>query len=574
MSARAMSVTDLGFRPIARSSSEPEQLLERIERVSVAFHLDPLRPQIAACRGILRDQGVVNVAVVGRFKAGKSSLLNFIAGRAVLPVDVLPATAVVTTLSYGPVERAGLRYLDGRNQEIPLERLPEFVTEQGNPGNARLLAMVDVELPSLAAYQGIRFVDTPGLGSAHRHNTRTAREWLPEIGAALVATSIDQPLSEDDLTLLDELERFTPETIVVLTKIDLAQDVQLERVTAFVKEELVRRLGREPRVLPFSVRPGFDSEQESVRTYLRRYVAGRHEERAREILVHKLMMLAADARDYLGVALAAAEAGGRARTDLEARLEGERRELEQVRREIRLLAGDYKARAREASQRGFMSLASDLTARVVADFDLRSPEWRGNLAKTSAAYSHWVAEALAHELGAVSPRGEEYLAEVVTQAGAGMLRVVRAFQDRLSLNIERALQISFGGARFEVAPLELGHPDVRVDRAFDVPLDLMWFLVPMPVFRGLIYRRLRGQLAWEVEKNLSRLAVDWADAVATMVADLAEQARSFIAEEIATLDELIAHSPDERPRVEETLRELQRIEVALRGGDGECEAAR
>ena len=574
MSVRAASVTDPEFRPIPRSPVEPEQLLDRIERVSVAFHLDPLRPQIAACRGILRDRGVVNVAVVGRFKAGKSSLLNFIAGRAVLPVDVLPATAVVTTLSYGPVEQAELRYLDGRIQEIPLERLAEFVTEQGNPGNVRQLAMVDVEVPSLAAYQGIRFVDTPGLGSLHRHNTRTAREWLPEIGAALVATSIDQPLSEDDLTLLDELERFTPETIVVLTKIDLAQDGQLERVTAFVKEQLVRRLGREPRVLPFSVRPGFDSAQESVRTYLRQHVAGRHEERAREILVHKLRMLAADARDYLGVALAAAEAGGRARTDLEALLEEERRELEQVRREIRLLAGDYEARAREASRRGFMTLAPDLTARVVADFDLRSREWRGNLAKTSAAYGHWVVEVLARELGVVSPQGEEYLADVVAQAEAGMLRVVRAFQDRLSLNIERALQISFAGARFEVAPPQRSHPDVRVDRAFDVPLDLIWFLVPMPVFRGLIYRRLRGQLAWEVEKNLSRLAVDWADAVATMVADLAEQARSFIAEEIATLDELIAHSPDERPRVEETLRELQLIEVALRGGDGECEAAR
>lgn len=574
MNERAVSVADLRFRPIPRSTVEPEQLLDRIERASAAFHLDPLQPQIAACRGILRDRGVVNMAVVGRFKAGKSSLLNFIAGRAVLPVDVLPATAVVTTLSHGPVEQARLRYLDGRSQEIPLRRLAEFVTEQGNPGNARQLAMVDVELPSLVAYQGIRFVDTPGLGSVHRHNTRTAREWLPEIGVALVATSIDQPLSEDDLTLLDELERFTPETIVVLTKIDLAQDGQLERVTAFVKEQLVRRLGREPRVLPFSVRLGFDSVQESVRRYLQQHVAGRHGERAREILLHKLRMLAADARDYLGVALAAAEAGERAQTDLEALLEEERRELEQVRREIRSLAGHHEVRAREASRRGFMALAPDLTARVVADFDLRSREWRGNLAKTSAAYGHWVAEVLAQELGVVSPQGEEYLAEVATQAEAGMLRVVRAFQDRLSLNIERALQISFGGARFEVAQPQLSYPDVRVDWAFDVPLDLIWFLVPMPVFRGLIYRRLRGQLAWEVEKNLSRLAVDWADAVATMVTDLAEQARSFIEQGLATLDELIAHSPDKRARVEEALRELELIEAALRGGDADGGAAR
>ncbi|MCL4368221.1 MAG: dynamin family protein [Actinobacteria bacterium] len=574
MNERTVSVADLGLWPIPRSTLEPEGLLNRLERVSAAFHLDSLRPQIAACRGILRDQGVVNVAVVGRFKAGKSSLLNFIAGRAVLPVDVLPATAVITTLNYGPVERARLRFLDGRSEEIPLERLAEFVTERGNPGNARQLAVADVELPSLAAYQGIRFVDTPGLGSAHVHNTRTAREWLPEIGAALVATGIDQPLSEDDLTLLVELERFTPETIVVLTKIDLAQNGQLERVTAFVREQLVQRLGREPRVLPFSVRPGFDSAQELVRKYLRQHVAGRHEERAREILVHKLRMLASDARDYLSVAHAAAEAGEKAQTDLEVLLNEERRDLDQVRREVRLLAGDYEARAREASRRGFVTLGPDLTARVVANFDERSREWRGNLAKTSAAYSQWVAEVLAQELGAASPQGEEFLGELVTQAEAGFVRVVRAFQDRLTLHIERALETSFGGVRFEVTLPQLSHPDVRVDRAFDVPLDLLWFLVPMPIFRRLIYRRLRGQLAWEVEKNLARLAVGWADAMVVTVADVAEQARLFIEQELATLDELLAHSVDKRPQVEEALRELQLIDTSLRGDNGESAAAR
>jgi hypothetical protein len=216
-----------------------------------------------------------------------------------------------------------------------------------------------------------------------------------------------------------------------------------------------------------------------------------------------------------------------------------------------------------------MAFAPELTERVVTDFDLRAPGWRGNLAKTSAAYSEWVAEVLARELGAVSPQGEELLADFVTQAEAGFLRLVGGFQDRLSENVERALRISFAGARFEATLPEVSHPDVRVDRPFDVPLELIWFLVPMPLFRRLIYRRLRGQLAWEMEKNLARLAVDWGEAMAGTVADMAEQARSFIEEELGTLEGLTARSVEERPRVEDALHELELIERILANGHGD-----
>ena len=95
-----------------------------------------------------------------------------------------PATAVVTRITYGARDRAVVRYLDGSSEEIPLERLTEFVTERQNPDNVKNVNEVDVDLASLEPYRGIRFVDTPGLGSVFAHNTRTSLEWLPEVGAA------------------------------------------------------------------------------------------------------------------------------------------------------------------------------------------------------------------------------------------------------------------------------------------------------------------------------------------------------------------------------------------------------
>ena len=88
-------------------------LLDQLTTLAVELKLDALRPQIAACRHQLQGDGGVEVAVFGRFKAGKSSFLNHLAGREVLPVGVVPLTAVITRLRFGPAERAEVRFQNG-----------------------------------------------------------------------------------------------------------------------------------------------------------------------------------------------------------------------------------------------------------------------------------------------------------------------------------------------------------------------------------------------------------------------------------------------------------------------------
>ncbi len=183
------------------------------------YELVPLLRPVEAARGALNDPALLTVAVVGRFKAGKSSFLNHLIGRPLLPADVLPATAVVTHLRYGAADRALVRYLDGRCSPVKLDAVADFVTERLNPDNAKGVGAVELELDSLAPYEGLRLVDTPGLGSVFTHNTRTSMDWLPEVGVALVAMSVDPPLGEGDLRLLADVAAFTPELVVLLTKV-------------------------------------------------------------------------------------------------------------------------------------------------------------------------------------------------------------------------------------------------------------------------------------------------------------------------------------------------------------------
>jgi hypothetical protein len=119
---------------------DPKSLLHRISALAEDFKFANLRPQIAACRELLHRGDGIDVAVFGRFKAGKSSFLNHLTGQAVLPIGVVPLTAVITRLRYGPGERTEVRFLDGRVETVPVSDIGLFVGENENPENRKQVA--------------------------------------------------------------------------------------------------------------------------------------------------------------------------------------------------------------------------------------------------------------------------------------------------------------------------------------------------------------------------------------------------------------------------------------------------
>ncbi|HTV75879.1 MAG TPA: dynamin family protein, partial [Candidatus Baltobacteraceae bacterium] len=219
--------------------NQVDGILDRVSCLAGELKLANLQPQIAACRKQFNGGSHgIDVAVFGRFKAGKSSFLNHLTGRDVLPIGVVPLTAVITRLRSGPAEKVTVRFLNGGTQTIPLDEINLYVGENKNPSNQKQVASVEVELPALKLLEPLEFVDTPGLGSAFTHNTETTFQWLPYVGAALVAVSCDAPLSERDLVLLEELRRHTPKIVLLLTKADLLTEPQRAEVLSFVQNQL------------------------------------------------------------------------------------------------------------------------------------------------------------------------------------------------------------------------------------------------------------------------------------------------------------------------------------------------
>ncbi len=540
--------------------------IECLERICAEFRIDSLRPRLSAVADSLRDRGVVDVAVLGQFKSGKSSFLNALIGRDVMPVDVLPATAVITRIIHGPKDRVLVRRLSGAADEVSVDRLADFVTERLNPGNEKGVALVDVELAALAPYHGVRFVDTPGLGSAFPHNTKVALDWLPRVGGALLAVSVSHPLSDQDVALLRDVCRHTPEAAILLTKVDLVSEGQRDAVVEFLHRQVVRHTGRELPILPCSVLPGFGSLRDRVRDHLVRRIVARREEARDAIVAHKLRGLAAGCREYLLLARKAAEAADRARSDLKTVLLREEGEIGAVAAEIGLFVRDLSSRVRTDAGERFHAYHGDVAARLRADLEKRMPRWTGNLARTTSDYREWLETAMVEEMSRLSEHGEAHLAAFLVKARSSLHRAVRAFQERLAKEIEKALGIAFAGAHFDAAIAPPERPDVRVGKTFDSHVDLLWFLVPMALFRPVIRRHFLKRVSWEAEKNLSRLSGQWADAVNASIDAIARQAVDFIRDEIATVTRLVSEAGDRRAEIAAALAALADVEAGP-GGD-------
>src|SRR6266700_2278545 len=108
-----MSSIDPKTAPVAQLQQALDLGSEIVER----YGFSSLRALFASCRSALAQEDIT-VAIVGRFKAGKSSFINHFVGRSILPVGVVPVTTVATEIHYGSKERAEIRFQDGRVEEV------------------------------------------------------------------------------------------------------------------------------------------------------------------------------------------------------------------------------------------------------------------------------------------------------------------------------------------------------------------------------------------------------------------------------------------------------------------------
>ncbi len=207
------------------------------------------------------SSNVFNLVILGQFKRGKTTLINALLGAEILPTGVVPLTSIPTIIEHGEALRIKVFFEDGRVKEIRPENLHLYVTEKGNPRNEKNVREVIITYPSGYLKDGVRLIDTPGVGSVYQHNTDVAYMYLPRSDAAIFMLSVDQPVSQSETEFLRDVREYADRIFFLLNKIDYVRDRhELNESIDFTKRTLMECMGSDIRLFPVSARLGLEGK--------------------------------------------------------------------------------------------------------------------------------------------------------------------------------------------------------------------------------------------------------------------------------------------------------------------------
>ena len=171
----------------------------------------------------------LRVAIAGKVKAGKSTLLNALVGEELAPTDAGECTKIVTWYRDGVTYRVLLHPKTGEPRQIPFARDAAAIEVDLGSTDAAAVERLVVDWPTSALKQ-LTLIDTPGIGSLSTDvSARTTSFLAPDedrVTAADAVLYLMKHLHSTDMDFLasfhdEEVSQATPvNAIAVLSRAD------------------------------------------------------------------------------------------------------------------------------------------------------------------------------------------------------------------------------------------------------------------------------------------------------------------------------------------------------------------
>ncbi|GMT45526.1 MAG: hypothetical protein IEMM0006_1358 [bacterium] len=526
-------------------------LLETIQTIAQKQDFQGILREASDLTQFTQSSQWLDVVILGQFKAGKSSLINSFLSRNVLPVGVLPVTAIITRLVYAPQERTVITRQDGSKFDISLDELSAYVTEKENPENKKEVYLVDIELPQLKNFEKLRLIDTPGLGSAFRHNTAVTENWFNKIGAAFVVISAAQPLSENDQEVIKTAAEQSPEVYLVLSKTDLLSKAEVDEVMDFLNVKTREAVGRDFRIFPYTIKDAAGKFRKQIQTTVLDNLSRHLAETQKNIYSHKLVHLRSLTQSYLEIRLNLASKKDSERTALKNKILDEQLKLNFIQKELSYIGQSYENSTRTELEKELLdNHLRPLQGFLEKEFNSGYDRWNGSLYKISRNYEKWLKENMAKALDSVEKQEHVFANELLANAQEHFNNYTTHFRERLNHRIMEVLHVQLPEEDFQVKVESLEKPDIVTSWAFESHIDLLWFLIPMKLFRNTFRKYFANQLPDETEKNLRRLVSILTKNINTAIKKSHGEALHYITSKLESIEHLLAgqHSGEEEIR--------------------------
>src|SRR5579863_4787260 len=178
------SLADMMMRGVEKAEAEADGSIQGLAEVAASLDMRETQARLSDTASQLRSD-TFNLMVMGRFKNGKSTLLNALLGGTTASVDLggqlgpmvvddLPATATLTGVIYAEKPYIKVWDFDGTCEEWPLDRyLRDSTLDVDQLENVRRFQHVrefEMGFPARLCQAGVTIYDSPGLDE---HDDRT-----------------------------------------------------------------------------------------------------------------------------------------------------------------------------------------------------------------------------------------------------------------------------------------------------------------------------------------------------------------------------------------------------------------
>ena len=182
----------------------------------------------------IRAKEPMKVAVTGQFSSGKSTFLNALIAKEILPTGITPVTSKVNFIKYGDEYKLEIHFNDGRVEFHPVENLQNFTDQRSSIEDIKYLTLY-IPYDTL---KDITFVDTPGLNSQSIQDTKTTLNVLKDVDGIIWLTLMDNAgkLSEEK-ALNQLLKNSNIKSLCVLNQKDRFDEKDINKTINYIQEK-------------------------------------------------------------------------------------------------------------------------------------------------------------------------------------------------------------------------------------------------------------------------------------------------------------------------------------------------
>ena len=196
----------------------------------------------------------MEVAIVGQFSSGKSTFLNALLSKDILPTGITPVTSKVIYINYGEAHKLRVTYKSGVHEYFPIEHIATFSDQRKSTmDNIKYLS---IYVPS-EILKELSFVDTPGLNSQSQQDTESTQKVFQDVGGIIWLTMIDNAGKRSEEEILERtMSAFKTKTLCLLNQKDKFSETQIATTLAYIENKFADYFSK---VIPVSAKMALDA---------------------------------------------------------------------------------------------------------------------------------------------------------------------------------------------------------------------------------------------------------------------------------------------------------------------------